>query len=168
MASTASYTQLDTAQFTRCSRPPPSALPAGAENGYSSPVPHSFSADSDAPVDTVWALVARPSRWPEWAPHVRGAWGLGFPEIEAGRCGAARLLWIVPVPASISAKTPGRSWTWRVGPMTLDHLVEPRGTGSRITMTMSAPGPLDAVLGVTYGPVVRTLVRRLARVAGER
>ena len=52
--------------------------------------------------------------------------------------------------------------------MTLDHTVEPRGTGSRITMTMSAPGPLDAVLGVTYGPVVRTLVRRLARVAGER
>lgn len=145
----------------------PSGPSAGAENGYSSPVPHSFTADSDAPVDTVWALVAQPSRWPDWAPHVRGAWGLGSPEIEAGRCGAARILWILPVPATISAATPGRSWTWRVGPMTLDHLVEPRGTGSRITMTMSAPGPLDAVLGVTYGLIVRTLVRRLARVAGE-
>ena len=52
--------------------------------------------------------------------------------------------------------------------MTLDHAVEPYGAGSRITMTMSAPGPLDSALAVTYGPVVRTLVRRLARVAGER
>lgn len=164
--------QLDTGQFTRCSPPTTpraaSAVSAGVETGYSSPVPHSFSADSDASVDVAWALVSRPSRWPEWAPHVRGAWGLGSPEVQAGRRGAARLLWVVPVPASISAKTPGRSWTWRVGPTTLDHVVEPYGAGSRITMTMSAPGPLDSVLAVTYGPVVRTLVRRLARVAGER
>ncbi len=143
-------------------------MSAGVENGYSFAVPHSFSADSDAAVGVAWALVARPSRWSEWAPHVRGAWGLGSPEVQAGRRGAARLLWIVPVPASISAKTPGRSWAWRVGPMTLDHAVEAHGAGSRITMTMSAPGPLDSVLAATYGPVVRTLVRRLARVAGER
>lgn len=143
-------------------------MSAGVENGYSFAVPHSFSADSDAAVGVAWALVARPSRWSEWAPHLRGAWGLGSPEVQAGRRGAARLLWIVPVPASISAKTPGRSWAWRVGPMTLDHVVEAHGAGSRITMTTSSPGPLDSVLAATYGPVVRTLVRRLARVAGER
>ncbi|MCE5290609.1 MAG: SRPBCC family protein [Nocardiaceae bacterium] len=126
---------------------------------------HSYSADSDASVEEVWPLISQPERWSDWAPHVRGAWGLGTPEVEAGRRGAVRLIGIVPVPAVVSAKTPGRSWTWRVGPMTLDHAVEPTARGSRITMTMSAPGPLETVLAATYGPIVQFLVRRLARIA---
>jgi hypothetical protein len=44
---------------------------------------------------TAWALLARPDRWHEWAPHLRGAWGLSDPatgEVEPGRRGAVRLL----------------------------------------------------------------------------
>lgn len=129
-------------------------------------VPRSYSADSPAPADAIWSLLSRPSRWPEWAPHIRGAWALGSPEVQCGRCGAARVLWFIPVPVVISAKTPGRSWTWRVGPMDLEHSVEPLGSGSRITMTLSAPGPVEPVLAATYGPIIALLVRRLARVAG--
>lgn len=124
-----------------------------------------YSADSRATTEELWSLVAEPARWPEWSPHVRGAWGLGAPEVQLGRRGAARLLGVLPVPALIAAKTPGRSWTWRVGPMTLVHTVAPRPGGSRITMGIGAPGPLEPVLAATYGPLVQLLARRLARVA---
>jgi polyketide cyclase/dehydrase/lipid transport protein len=125
----------------------------------------SYEARSTADPDTAWALLARPARWHEWAPQLRGAWGLGDGEVAVGARVAARLLGVVPVPARIVAKTPGRSWTWRVGPVELDHRVEPRDGGCVVAVDLCAPAPLEAALRVSYGPVVALLVRRLARVA---
>jgi Polyketide cyclase / dehydrase and lipid transport len=144
--------------------------PDGPQNGgvgTAVVMPAEFAADSKATPDQAWALVAEPARWPEWAPHIRGAWGLGSPEVEEGRIGAARLFGIVPVPAKITSKTAGREWTWHVGPMDLEHAVHPTPVGSRITMTIRAPGPLEPLLAFTYGPIVQLLVRRLARVAAS-
>ncbi|MDQ3357144.1 MAG: SRPBCC family protein [Actinomycetota bacterium] len=124
-----------------------------------------YEASSRAPVEEAWSLIARPGRWHEWAPHVRGAWGLGDPEVKVGARGAARLLGAVPVPAVVTAKDPGRSWTWEVGPVSLVHSVTPLGSGCEVAVEISAPGPLETVLGVSYGPLVGLLVRRLARVA---
>ena len=119
-----------------------------------------ISIEEPAPQDprAAWDLIARPARWPEWAPHVQGAWGLGDPEVELGRTGAARLFGLIPVPARIVGKTPGRDWTWQVGPVRMRHWAEP-GT---IGVTISAPGPLEPVLAAAYGPVVRWALRRLA------
>ena len=125
-----------------------------------------YESSSRSDPATAWSLVARPGRWPEWAPHLRGAWGLGDPEVRAGARGAARLLGVVPVPATITRTVPGRLWTWRVGPVELDHRVEPRaGGGCVVGVDLRAPAPLEAVLRVTYGPVVSLLVAHLARVA---
>ena len=105
-----------------------------------------------------WDLLARPARWPEWAPHVRGAWGLGEPEVELGRIGAARLFGLLPVPARIVGKTADRDWTWQVGPVRMRHWAEPGAVG----IDLSAPGPLEGALGATYAPVIRWSLRRLA------
>jgi hypothetical protein len=127
-----------------------------------------YSASCAAPPPVAWSLIARPARWHEWAPQLRGAWGLGEPEVRAGARGAARLLWAVPVPARILSVEAGRSWRWQVGPVHFDHRVEPApGGGSRVGVDMSAPGPLEAVLAATYGPVIAVLVRRLAAVAAR-
>jgi hypothetical protein len=126
-----------------------------------------YSAASDAPASEAWELLARPDRWHEWAPQLRGAWGLGQPEVRPGARGAARLLGVVPVPAVITDVDPGRSWTWRVGPVEFDHRVDPEPGGSRVTVTMRAAAPVEAVLRVTYGPVVQLLVGNLARVAAR-
>lgn len=128
-----------------------------------------YEARTTAPPAVAWRLIARPSRWHEWAPHLHGAWGLGEPEVEVGARGAARLLGTVPVPARIVAKTRGRNWVWRVGAVVeMDHRVEPRSDGGcTVAVTMSAPGPVEAALRVTYGPVVALLVRRLASVAAR-
>jgi hypothetical protein len=122
-----------------------------------------YEVPCDAP-DAAWPLLARPDRWHEWAPHVRGAWGLGAPEVEEGRSGFVRLVGVVPVPVKITNKS-GRSWTWRVGAVvTMDHVVTP----DAVAITLSAPPPLERALGVAYGPVIRAMLRRLSRTATAR
>lgn len=112
--------------------------------------------------------MARPGRWHEWAPHVRGAWGLGSPEVEEGALGMVRLLGLVPVPARIVAKEPGRYWSWRVGPVLLVHSVHSRpGGGSEVAVDLLAPGPIETALGAAYGPVIAVMVKRLARMAAS-
>src|SRR3954451_18585416 len=103
-----------------------------------------WTAESDATASAAWALLARPDAWPEWAPHLRGAWGLGEPEVRPGARGAARLLGVIPVPAEIVAKRDGRAWTWRVGPVVMVHAVcaRPEG-GCEIAWHLDAPGPLE-------------------------
>jgi hypothetical protein len=120
-------------------------------------------AGSSAGTAVVWSLLARPAQWHRWAPHIRGAWGLGHPEVEAGRRGLVRLLGVVPVPARVVAVQPGTSWTWTVGPMRLKHEVAARVGGSTVIMTLDAPRLVE----LAYGPVVGLLNRRLARVAGD-
>ena len=123
-----------------------------------------YEALSAAPPERVWPLLAEPRRWREWAPHVRGATGLGVPEVSDGSNGVAWVT-VVPVPARIVGKEPGRGWRWRVGPVELDHRAEPAGTGSRIIVEMYAPRLIEGALAVSYGPLVALLVRNLARVA---
>jgi Polyketide cyclase / dehydrase and lipid transport len=127
----------------------------------------SYSARSAAPLAAAWRLVARPQRWHEWAPHLRGAWGLGTREVRVGALVAARVPGVVPVPARVTAKEPERSWSWRVGPVEIVHHVEPQPAsgGSLVAVDLSAPAPIERALAVTYGPLVALLVRNLARVA---
>ena len=123
-----------------------------------------FTADSKASPGAAWELLARPDAWSAWAPHVRGAWGLGSPEVRAGAFGCARLLGVIPVPARITAKDDA-SWTWEVGPIEMVHRVVPRGRGCRVAIDLHAPGPLEPALAAIYGPVIQLTLDRLARLA---
>ena len=124
-----------------------------------------YEARSDAAPEDVWRLMARPALWPRWAPHIRGAWGLGAPEVQVGRRGLVRLLGAPVVPARITEKRTGRLWAWKVGPVTMTHRVSAAGGGSTMAVDISAPPPLEAALRASYGPLVQVLVRRLGRVA---
>ncbi|MGK2937371.1 MAG: SRPBCC family protein [Solirubrobacteraceae bacterium] len=55
-----------------------------------------YEAASPAPAEQAWPLLARPNRWHEWAPHVRGASGVGDDEVQPGRRGAAMLMGVRP------------------------------------------------------------------------
>jgi hypothetical protein len=125
-----------------------------------------FTAHSAAAPGDVWPLLARPDAWATWSPHVRGAWGLGGDEVREGARGAARLFGAVPVPARITSVVPGRSWTWQVGPVRMEHAVDsrPRG-GSDVSITLSAPPGIERALAALYGPVITLCLRRLARLA---
>ena len=125
-------------------------------------------AHSAAAPEEAWALLARPGRWHEWAPHVRGAWGLGDPLVEEGRRGFARLFGVVPVPATITEVRDGSSWTWRVGPTLMVHRVEPDPAGCLVAVDIEAPAALEAPLRAFYGPLVERLLARLATRAASR
>ncbi|UUY04912.1 SRPBCC family protein [Svornostia abyssi] len=107
-----------------------------------------YEAESPAPAEQVWPLLARPNRWHEWAPHVRGASGLGDDEVQPGRKGAAKLMGVVPVPVEVTSKTDGRSWTWKVGPISMVHRVRPRADGTSVVgVDLHAPAPLEPGAG---------------------
>jgi uncharacterized protein YndB with AHSA1/START domain len=119
---------------------------------------------SKASPATVWELYAQPERWKEWAPHVRSPRGLGDPEVIAGARGTIRLGGAVPIPVTITAVDPGRSWSWRVGPATLRHTVaRDPGGGSEIGLVIEVPRPLEPALRLTYAPLTRLLLANLAR-----
>jgi len=124
-----------------------------------------YASEAAAPPAEAWALLARPARWREWAPHVRGAWGLGAPEIEAGRTGVVRVAPALLVPVRVIAKRPRRSWAWKTGMVTIRHRVEPRRGSVLVVVEMDAHPAVERLLAVTYGPLVDVLLRRLARVA---
>ena len=129
-----------------------------------------FSVATVASPEVAWRLLARPNEWARWSPHVRGAWGLGDPEVAEGRMGAARLLGVLPVPARITGKRPRRAWTWRVGLGLVEmvHRVVPRPEGgATVAIDLLAPGPLEPALALAYGPLIDISLRRLARVADE-
>jgi hypothetical protein len=98
---------------------------------------------------------------------VRGARGLGSAEIEPGARGAVLVLGALPVPVRITDKRPGRSWSWQVGPVEIEHRVEPRAGGCSVVVELRAPAAVALPLRVTYGPLVAVLVRNLARVASS-
>ena len=121
-----------------------------------------WTAESGGDPVEAWELLSRPARWHEWAPHVRGAWGLGE-VVRAGDGGAARLFGAVPVPVRIIAVDAPRSWSWRVGALVeMDHRVIARPGGVTVALDLRAPAPLEAGLALSYGPVIRLALRRLA------
>ncbi len=122
-----------------------------------------YETQTAAPTEAVWPLLARPDRWHEWAWHVRGAWGLGSPEVRAGARGAVRLLGAVPVPVRILDVAPGRAWAWRAGPLVFRHRVDPVASGGSVVgIDVLGPAPLLAVVRRTYGPWCRHATRVVA------
>ena len=129
-----------------------------------------YASRSTGPPAEAWALLARPARWHQWSPHVRGAWGLGGADgvVRPGARGAARLLGIVPVPAVVTHVDAPRTWTWKVGPVEFGHEVRAlRDGGCEVATALRAPRALEPVLAMTYGPVIALLMRNLARVAAR-
>lgn len=112
-----------------------------------------------------WRLTAEPAQWHRWAPHIRGASGLGEPEVEAGRFGFIVLASGLRVPARITDKQAAQSWDWRVGPVEMRHGVEARSDGCEVRVELSAAAPVELALRTSYGPLIGLLVRNLARVA---
>ena len=119
----------------------------------------------EAPPERVWALIAQPKRWSEWSPHVRGAEGLGSPEVVAGMRGNVILRGGVRVSAEVTAVTPGESWSWQVGGLRIRHTVREEGAGSRIEQEVEGATRAWSLLAATYAPVVGLVSRNIARVA---
>lgn len=121
--------------------------------------------ECEASTERLWSLVARPDRWHEWSPHVRGAEGLGSPEVEAGATGRVILRGGIGLPAEVTEVDPGRSWSWKVGGITVYHVVTPTPNGSRLAMPVESNGLTWAPAATLYRPVVGLIARRIVQIA---
>ena len=121
--------------------------------------------ETDAPPERVWALIARPERWGRWSPYVRGAMGLGSPEVVEGASGHVVLRGGVRLAARITEVVPNESWSWRVGGLHVRHSVRPAGTGSRIEHVVEGSSRPWSIAALAYAPIVGLIARNIARVA---
>jgi hypothetical protein len=121
--------------------------------------------ETAAPPAAVWSLLAEPARWHEWSPYVRGAEGLGAPQVEAGAVGSVVLLGGVRLDAEILEVVPGWSWTWQVGALRVRHGVEPTPGGTRLSMTPEGEGPIWSPAALLYRLPTALIERNVARVA---
>ena len=128
-------------------------------------IPWHGPVECSADPERLWELVARPDLWSRWSPYVRGAESLGSPEVEQGASGRVILRGGVKVPAEILEVVPGRSWSWRVGGIVVDHIVAPAPGGSLLEMPVRSSGALWTPAALLYAPVVGLIARRIARVA---
>jgi uncharacterized protein YndB with AHSA1/START domain len=122
---------------------------------------------TEAPAAEVWSLLAEPRRWREWSPYVRGAEGLGEPEVEAGGRGKVVLLGGVRIDAEILAVVPGRSWTWQVAGLRVRHEVEPTASGARFAMTPEGDGAFWGPAALLYRLPTTLIERNFARAASR-
>jgi hypothetical protein len=123
------------------------------------------SADLDISPDRAWTLYARPDAWRVWAPYLRGASGLTTYRGEV-RAGARGVVWVgvAPVPAEITWVDRGRSWSWRIGPVEMDHVVEPRGRGCRVALVFRGPPVVEGLCAAIYGTPAQLFLRNMGRV----
>lgn len=135
-----------------------------------------MSAVSSAAPAALWALLADPVRWPDWAPHIRRADGRRG-AVVVGDEVVVRGHGPVAVRTRITRVDPGRRWDFTVtslpGPWSVNaaHAVVAAGTGARIVVGLRVRGPGAPLLGATaldaYRPLAGLAVRRLARLAEQ-
>jgi hypothetical protein len=124
------------------------------------------SADLDIPPGRAWELYAHPRAWRAWAPHMTAALGLtnGAGEVKPNARGLV-FMGPVPVPVKVTWVDEGHSWSWKVGPLEMDHIVEARENGGcRVALTVRGPGLLEDVSAALYGLPAQLFLRNMGRV----
>ncbi|GAA2002866.1 SRPBCC family protein [Nakamurella flavida] len=123
-----------------------------------------LTAHGDAPADTVWIRYVEPARWPGWSPQIRRAES-SDPVLRSGSTGRVFSLPGVSFPFTVlSVDDDRRRWAWKVHlplgvVLTLDHLVQPDGDGSRTALRVHGPAPLV----LAYAPLAQIALNRLVR-----
>jgi hypothetical protein len=127
----------------------------------------SVAADLDITPEQAWQLYSHPGEWASWAPHMRGASGLtGYSgEVRAGARGLVWLLGFAPIPVKVTWVDKGHSWSWRVGPIEMDHVVEAREDGGcRVALVIRGPSMVEDLAAAIYGGPAQWFLRNMGRV----
>ncbi len=126
----------------------------------------------DAPIDLIWRLTIRIDDWPTFLPTVRRVQRLDAGELRVGSSarleqpGQSSAVW------TVTRLDPMREFTWETKRpglrLTGRHLLEPAGTGTRMTLVLQGAGPLAGVASVLLGGMMRTSLRRESAGFAER
>jgi len=118
-----------------------------------------LTATAGASPAEVYRLFIDVERWPELTPSMRSVRRLDAGPIRVGSEAKVSQPRLPSAHWRVTELEPDRRFTWETtaGGITTvgDHLVEPDGAGSRITLIVSMRGALSVVMGLLMGGVAR-------------
>lgn len=74
---------------------------------------------------------------------------------------------VLPVGAYVSEVSPGESWAFELGSLTVNHRVEPSEEGSLIAVDFDGPLPVKALVQALYAPILEGALLNLSRLASD-
>ena len=123
-----------------------------------------YTVHIDAPPEKVWDVVVDVERWPEFAGQFKR-----IERKESGPLAMGSSARVTPngffgAVWNVTRLEPGRSFYWesdmlpgvRLGG---DHIVEPDGSGAKVTNSLDSSGPLAPLLALALGRIFRNNVR---------
>src|SRR5262245_33503431 len=110
----------------------------------------SISVDIKTPVERVFEVMSDTDRWHEWTPSVNSIKRLDNGAFAVGSRAVIRQPKFPPALWTITAMTPGRSFTWENRApgirVIAHHFADPTATGSRATLSLRYEGMLARLL----------------------
>jgi uncharacterized protein YndB with AHSA1/START domain len=122
----------------------------------------SVTVNIDAPPQKVFAVLCDVERWPEWTSTMTSVARLEGGEFAVGS--SARVLQprLRPAVWQVSELEDRCNFTWTTRSpglrMTAAHLVEPGGTGSRVTLSFELSGLLAPAVAWFYGGLIERYI----------
>ncbi|HEX6809815.1 MAG TPA: SRPBCC family protein [Gemmatimonadaceae bacterium] len=118
--------------------------------------------DIDAPPNEVWAVVCDVEHWPDWTPTVQEARRLDQGPLAVGSKTRVVQPRLRPAVWEVTHLEEGRRFAWMSrgpGVMTeADHVIEPHGAGSRVTLSVQFAGMLGGMIGRMYCGITQRYV----------
>jgi carbon monoxide dehydrogenase subunit G len=104
--------------------------------------------------EAVWQVLSDVARWPEWTPTIQSVDRLDDGPFAVGSRARVRQPKLPQAEWQVTDLLDGRSFTWEAtGPglrTVARHVVEPDGTGSRVTLSIEQTGPMGAVAALVW------------------
>jgi uncharacterized membrane protein len=126
------------------------------------------SIDIEAPPDVVWRVMSDVEKWPEWTASMRRIERIGDGPLAKGSSARVAARGGPPAVWTVTELEKGRSFKWEAktsGTLAVaNHVVEPAGEGSRVTLTLTINGGLALAL---MSPLVSAIARRNVRQEAE-
>ncbi|HEV7357701.1 MAG TPA: SRPBCC family protein [Steroidobacteraceae bacterium] len=118
--------------------------------------------DIDAPPEKVFAVLRDVEKWPEWTPTVSHVQRLDKGPLAVGSSAQVRQPKLRPAVWQVTEFEDNRNFTWTTRApglrMKAGHLVEPRGSGSRVALSFEMSGLIAPLMLRLYGSLIEQYV----------
>ncbi len=120
----------------------------------------------------VWDTISGVDRWPEWLDTVDSVRRLDAGPFQVGARARIKQPAFPPAVWEVTELVDGHHFTWEArGPgfRTIGrHVVEPEGSGARVTLSIEQTGPLAGIASRLWGRRTRAYVEREGRCLARR
>ena len=118
--------------------------------------------DIDAPPERVFAVLCDVERWPEWTSTMISVQRLDQGSLAVGSSAHVRQPKLRPAVWQVTEFEDNRNFTWATRApgirMKAGHLVEPRGSGSRVALSFDMSGLIAPLVSRLYGGLIEQYV----------